>query len=106
MMRVWLRTSGGVGYFPGLAAPRTVDVDALGEDESRAVRQLVDDARFFDLPARPRMPKGAADYQSYEITIEDLGRRHTAVLVDPIAEPAIQRLVGHLRTLTGTGSSG
>ena len=26
-MRVHLEVSGGVGYFPGLAAPRTIDAD-------------------------------------------------------------------------------
>jgi hypothetical protein len=105
-MRISLRTSGGVGYFPGLAAPRTVDVDALGDDELRAVRQLVDDARFFELPARPPTLKGAADYRTYEITIEDGARRHTAVLADPIVEPALQELVERLRALTVARSSG
>ncbi len=98
-MRVWFRTSGGVGYFPGLAAPRAIDVDALGAEERDALRRLAADARFFDLPPRPTVAAGAADYQTYEITIEDEGRRHTAAVADPIADPALQRLVGRLRAL-------
>lgn len=98
-MRVQFQVSGGIAYFPGLAVPRTVDVDALGSEEVRALRKLVDDAGFFDLPARPPVPAGAADYHTYEITIEDEGRRHTAALVDPISEPSLQKLVARLRAL-------
>ena len=98
-MRVQFQVSGGIGYFPGLAASRTIDADALGEEERRALQQLVEDARFFELPARTPAPRDAADYQTYEITIEDGGRTHTVVFSDPVT-PAVKQLVDRLRALT------
>jgi len=82
---------------PGLAAPRTIDVDALPEEDRRRVSQAVDEARFFTLPARVPAPRGAADYQTYQITIEDGARRHTVVVSDPVAPAPLQRLVTLLR---------
>ena len=44
-------------------------------------------------------PRGAADYQTYEITIDDGGRKHTVVFSDPVT-PAVRKLVDRLRALT------
>lgn len=98
-MRVHFRVSGGIGSFPGLAAPRTIDVDTLGEEDRRWLRQLVDDARFFTLPSRIPAPRGAADYQTYEITIEDGTRRHLVAVSDPVAPVPLQKLIDALRAL-------
>jgi len=99
-MRVQLQVSGGVGYFPGRAAPRTIDVDALPEAERDALKALVDAAGFFQLPQRLPAPRGAADYQTYQITIEDGGRRHTVAVADPVSNPGLQKLIDKLRSLT------
>ena len=98
-MRVHFQVSGGIGFLPGLAVPRAIDVDALPEEDRRRVRQAVDEARFFTLPARVPAPRGAADYQTYQITIEDGTRRHTVVVSDPVAPAPLQRLVNLLRSL-------
>lgn len=105
-MRVQFQVSGGVGFFPGLAAPRTIDVDALGPDELRSLRQLVNEARFFELPARQAAPRGAADYQTYQITIEDEGRRHTVAVPDPVTEPSLRSLISRLRALAAQAPPG
>lgn len=99
-MRVQFQVSGGIGHFPGLAAPRTIDVDALDAEDGRALKQLVDEARFFELPPRIPAPRGAADYQTYEITVEDGGRAHTVVFTDPVTQPSVQKLVKRLRALS------
>jgi hypothetical protein len=99
MMRVRFQVSGGIGYFPGLAAPRTIEADALSADERQALTALLDEARFFELPAHLPAPRGAADTQTYEITIEDKGRRHTVAVSEPIADPGLQKLVNRLREL-------
>jgi hypothetical protein len=99
-VRVVFQVSGGIAALPGLATPRTIDVDAL-EPESRAiVERLVHDAHFFDLPPRLPAPQGSADCQSYEIAIEDGQRQHTVVVSDPVMQPAVQALVAQLRKLS------
>ena len=98
-MRVHFQVSGGIGSFPGLAAPRTIDLDTLAEEDRRRLQQLVDDARFFELPSRIPAPRGAADYQSYEITIEDGARRHRVTVSDPVAPAPLHKLIDALRAL-------
>ena len=98
-MHVHFQVSGGIGAFPGLAAPRDIDVDALPDSDRRRVKQAVDDARFFTLPARVPAPRGAADYQTYQIRIEDGPRRHTVVVSDPVAPAPLQKLVDVLRSV-------
>jgi hypothetical protein len=98
-MRVHFQVSGGIGSFPGLAAPRTIDLDTLAEEDRRRLQQLVDDARFFTLPSRIPPPRGAADYLTYEITIEDGARRHHLAVSDPVAPASLQKLIDVLRTL-------
>ena len=98
-MRVHFQVSGGLGSFPGLSAPRTIDVDTLAEEDRRRLQQLVDDARFFTLPSGIPAPRGAADYQTYQIRIEDGPRRHTVVVSDPVAPAPLQKLIDALRTL-------
>jgi hypothetical protein len=99
-MRVSFKVSGGIAAFPGLAAPRTIDVDALHPDERASLERLIQDARFFDLPSRLPPPRGAADYQSYEITIEDGPRTHSVVVSDPVSHQGVPALVARLRQLT------
>jgi hypothetical protein len=98
-MRVHFQVSGGVGSFPGLAAPRTIDLDSLAEEDRHRLKQLIDDARFFDLPSRIPAPHGAADYQTYQITIEDGARRHRVAVSDPVAPAPLQELIDALHSL-------
>jgi hypothetical protein len=77
-----------------------LDVDTLEPEESRAVKALIDDARFFELSSRIPAPRGAADNRTYEVTIEDGGRHHTVVVSEPIGDPALQALVNRLSALT------
>jgi hypothetical protein len=98
-MRVQFQVSGGVGYFPGRAAPRSIDVDALPESDRTALKALIDAAGFFSLPQHLAAPRGAADYQTYQITIEDGGRRHTVAVADPVATPELQKLIEKLRSI-------
>lgn len=98
-MRVQFQVSGGIGSLPGLAAARAIDVDALPEDDRRRLNQAVEEARFFTLPARVPAPRGAADYQTYHITIDDGARHHTVVVSDPVAPAPLQKLVNVLRSL-------
>ncbi|MEN3339948.1 MAG: hypothetical protein V7647_3624 [Acidobacteriota bacterium] len=99
-MHVRFRVTGGIAAFPGLTAPRTIDVAALGADVRHALERSIEAAHFFELPGRLPPTPGAADYQSYEITVEDGSRQHTVVVSDPVADPALRALIGQLRELT------
>ena len=98
-MRVRFQVSGGVGFFPGLAAPKTFDVDALPEPEQRALTDLIEASAFFSLPHRIAAPAGAADYRTFQITVEDRGRRHSVAVSDPVTNPALQNLIEKLQSL-------
>ena len=98
MTRVTFQVSGGPAFFPGLAAPRTIDVKALPEPTRHELNSLIEDSRFFSLPSPPTSP-GAADHQTYRITVEDDARRHTVVVSDPVMSEPLQRLIDLLRGL-------
>ena len=98
-MRIEFSQEGGIGYFPGLNKPVTVEVERLDEAEAEELKRLVDAARFFDLPASIGVPaRGAADYQHYILSIEDDGRRHTIRALVPVEDPALRALVEAVRT--------
>jgi hypothetical protein len=98
-MRVHLQVSGGVGFFPGLATPRTVNVDELPETDQQSLRAVVDASQFFSLPPRIAAPPGAADYRTYQITIEDGARHHTVSVAEPVTSAPLQQLVQVVRSL-------
>jgi hypothetical protein len=99
-MHVRFRVTGGIAAFPGLAAPRTIDVAALAADVRGSLERSIEAAHFFELPARLPPTPGAADYHTYEITVEDGGRQHTVVVSDPVTDPALRALIDRLRELT------
>jgi hypothetical protein len=98
-LRITFKTTGGIAYFPGLSAPKTLDVSTLPADRQREIQDLLDAARFFELPSRAPARRGAADYQTHTITVADGGRQHTVEVSDPV-EPDVQRLLDVLRDMT------
>ena len=97
-MRIHLKTEGGVAHFPGLADGVTIDSDQLPEEEARVLKDEVDEARFFDLPASLAKPSaGAADYQQHTITIEQEDRQHTVQLTDEVEDPHVRKLLQSLK---------
>ena len=95
-----MQTSGGIAHLPGLAAPTTIDTDVLSEEQRTELDALIRSAGFFELPSDLPAARGAADYQTYTITIEDGGRRHTVRVTDASAGPGLSALVEHLRNLS------
>lgn len=98
-MRVRLQTTGGIAFFPGLAAPRTIDVNALDAKTRDTLTRLIQDADFFNLPAQAPARPGAADQCTYQISVEEGSRRHTVTICDPVTSVSLQRLIDLLRTL-------
>ncbi|OGB23999.1 MAG: hypothetical protein A3I66_14880 [Burkholderiales bacterium RIFCSPLOWO2_02_FULL_57_36] len=97
-MQVEMSEEGGVAYFPGLAKPVSIDVDSMEAGAADQLRQLIEHANFFDLPATVGTPaKGAADYRQYTLTIDDGPRKRTVRIQEPIEDPALNELVQAVR---------
>ena len=88
-MRVLLERSGG---FAGIKKKATVDSETLSTDESAELKNLVDAAGIFDLPAAPDSPPRGADQFQYNLTIETPERQRTLELRDP-SSPEVKRLL-------------
>lgn len=99
-MKITIETSGGFAALPALSRPRTTDTSTLDAAQALELETLVLASRFFDQAASVGTPaRGAADYMTHVITIEDASRVHTVRLTDPITDPALERLVSRLQAL-------
>ncbi|UOQ69641.1 protealysin inhibitor emfourin [Hymenobacter volaticus] len=99
-MKIDFKMEGGFAFLPALNKPVTIDTTQLAPHVAKQLEFLVRESRFFNQPAQTRTAaKGAADYQTYTLTIEDGPRAHTIQLTDPIADANLQGLVAHLRTM-------
>ncbi len=97
-MRIQFKTEGGIAYFPGLAEPITFESSQLSPEDASELKRLLGAARFFDLPKKVGAPpRGAADYQTYTVTIEAGGRSHTVHMTDFINEAEAKHLLGFLK---------
>ena len=97
-MRVRFQNTEGLIFLSRVTPPVTIDVGTLAEDERRSLEQMVQEARFFDLPARIPPPRGVQN-PACHITIEASGRQHSISVSDPVQGPALRRLVDRLREL-------
>jgi hypothetical protein len=104
-VRIRFQSDGGLGHFPGLAGPVTIDTAQLPPEEAARIEGLVGGADFFTRPQPAGRPApGAADLRRYTITIDDdNGRSRTLELTDPVADPALNALIDSLR---GAGTAG
>ena len=98
-MRIEFQSDGGVGYFPGLDQPVTVDTDELPQAEAARFDTLVTAARFFERPPVVGAPApGAADMRRYTIAIENgAGRAHRIEVSEPVEDASLQALIDALR---------
>ena len=93
-MRIDVTQGGGLGYFPGLNKPVTIEVDRIEVSEAEELKRLVEATHFFDLPATIGAPaQGAADYQYYVLTVEESGRQHTVRIFIPVEDVTLQDLL-------------
>jgi len=105
-MKINFEMSGGFAHIPALSGPFTIDTSQLDPQVANQLESLVRDARFFDQTALAgTLAKGAADYRTYNITVEDGSRVHTIQLTDPIKDANLGRLVSQLRTIARPSKS-
>jgi hypothetical protein len=98
-MRIEFKTEGGFAYFPGLNKPVTIDSDELPEQEAGELRQMLQAARFFELPKRVgKISPQAADVKQYKVTIKDKKASHTVQMTDLTDDPYLQKLLSFLKS--------
>lgn len=94
-MQIQFERSGG---FAGLRLAHSVSSEALPAEDGKKLKELVEGARFFELPATIRATEPGADRFQYKISVEAEQGKHT-VQVDEAAVPAqLQPLLSWLKT--------
>jgi hypothetical protein len=95
-MRIEYERTGG---FAGIRLATTIDTATLPADQAGALHSAIEDARFFDLPARLPSPPQMADQFNYHVTIQDGRKRHTVDVGEGSASPSLQSLLQQLTVL-------
>ena len=103
-MHVRLMISGGLVYSGGIAHPLVLDTERLSEPDAERLRELVDDAHFWKLPAKDPAAMPRPDTRSYDLTIEDRGKTQSVRLIDPVEEPRLHALLEFVKQRTGAPS--
>lgn len=92
-MKIYFERTGG---FAGMRMTATVNTESLSPDKARELRDMVDAAAFFDLPALIAAPTLEADRFRYKLTVEVEGRRHTVEMSDAAVPDALRPLLQKL----------
>jgi Emfourin len=98
-MTITFEISGGFAPLPALSSPVTINTAQIEPQARTELESLVRLSRFFDQPSRPTPAKGAADYRTYTITVQDGLRVYTIQLTDPITDINLEKLVSKLRVM-------
>jgi hypothetical protein len=83
-LRISIERSGG---FAGITMKTAVDKKDLAPDEALKLRQMVEEADFFNLPGKIVSRSPQPDRFQYELRLEESGRQY-AVRVSEEAMPA------------------
>jgi len=97
-MKIYFKPEGGFGYFPGLNKPLELNSETLPLEEASHLKQLVQEASFFNLPNQPSQPVRGADKKQYIIKVEDKEREHWVQFTDTEVNPPLQKLVNYLNS--------
>ena len=95
-MRIDYERTGG---FAGMRLATTIDTTTLPADQAGTLHSLIDEAHFFDLPAKIPAPPNVADQFNYRVTVEAQSKKHTVDVSETSASPALQALLQQLTLL-------
>lgn len=96
VIKVSFQRTPGVGDFTGTPEIK-IDTSRLRPEEAHQLRQLLADARFFQLGSSRMPPPEVPDpLAGYAITVEQGGKKHSVWLVDADVTPAVQPLLDWL----------
>ncbi|CRM44988.1 protealysin inhibitor emfourin [Pseudomonas sp. 52 E 6] len=96
-MQISIKENGGPAFFPGLAQPRTVKLDALPEQDQQELRQLIAASDFFQLPQSTVPESGKLGQVHYTLTVTEGQREHTVCVLAPVKSQALDGLVQCVR---------
>jgi hypothetical protein len=94
------------GGFTGIPLRAVIDTEQLEVDEGRKLRNLVEAAGFFSLPASIPSPGGGADRFHYQLTVEDAGHSHTVEIGEGSASEPLQDLIRQVTLLARRARKG
>ena len=98
MARVRYHVEGGLAYFPGLAAEKAFETEALPEDLREELLGLFETVRTQRLSsAVPTGPGGAADQRTYVIEVQERSGVRRLVVSEFDRDPAARELVARVR---------
>ncbi|MGZ8161552.1 MAG: protealysin inhibitor emfourin [Methylobacter sp.] len=91
-MHITIQRTGG---FTAIPVTKTVDVAAMPPNEATQLRQMVEGADFFNLPSTiASTPQ--PDRFTYQISVEQDGKRHSVTFGETAMPPGIKPLVDFL----------
>ncbi|MGB7573906.1 MAG: protealysin inhibitor emfourin [Thermodesulfobacteriota bacterium] len=97
-MRISFERSGG---FAGIIMKTAVDEKDLAPGEAQKLRQLVEEADFFNSPGKITSRSPQPDRFQYELRLEEKGRQHAVTVSEEVMpaklKPLVQWLMGKAR---------
>lgn len=95
-MRIYYQRVGG---FAGMRLSTTLEDQNLEEEEIHALQAEIEQAGFFNLPARLISPAGGLDRFEYHITVEWDQQQHSITVGEAAMPDSLRPLVEHLDQL-------
>ena len=92
-MRISFERSGG---FAGITMKTAVEEKDLTPDEAQKLRQLVEEADFFNSPGKIASRSPQPDRFQYELRLEEKGRQHTVTMSEEAMPAKLKPLVNWL----------
>ena len=92
-MRISFERSGG---FAGITMKTAVDEKDLTPGEAQKLRQLVEEADFFNSPGKITSRSPQPDRFQYELRLEEKGRQHTVTMSEEAMPAKLKPLVNWL----------
>ncbi len=92
-MRISIERSGG---FAGITVRTTVDEKDVAPDEALKLRQLIEEADFFNLPGKIVSQSPQPDRFQYELRLEEKAGQHTVMVSEEVMPEKLKPLVNWL----------
>jgi hypothetical protein len=100
-LKINMERSGGI---VGSISSHTIDTEKLTTSQAAELEKLLIHSDFFGLSSRrsnPSATKGAADYYTYNIKVEDEGKRHSVKCTDLAMTKELKQLINTLSKVKG-----
>jgi len=93
-MNIRVERSGG---FAGIRQTRSISSGELSGEEAKKMTDLVEAARFFELPEVLRSSTPGADRFQYNVSVETGDRKHAVQVDETALTDGLRALIGWLR---------